>query len=86
MAQVHILYEGNTEDLNLEDLIPIEDRLGLGIDDDHEISSTELSGDQIKRALSNHYDKPVEEFEELVVEFHKNGNITVRPNASFGTT
>lgn len=85
MAEVHILYDGNTEDIPLEDLIPAEDRPGLGIADDHELTSTELSGDQIKRALANHYDKPLDEFEELVVEFHKNGNVTVRPNATFGS-
>lgn len=84
MAQVHIMYDGKAEDLELGELIPVGDRPDLGIDDDHELTSTELSGDQIKRALANHYDKPVEEFEELVVEFHKNGNITCRPNATFG--
>ena len=85
MAEVHIIYDGNTEDIGIEDLIPVEDRAGLGIDDDTEILTTDLTADQIKRALANHYDKPIEEFEELIVEHHKNGNITVRPNATFGT-
>ena len=85
MAQVHVIYDGNPEDINLEDLIPLEDRAALGIGEGHELVSTELTGDQIKMALANHYDKPVEEFEELVVEHHKNGNITIRPNATFGT-
>jgi len=85
MPQVHILYEGRTEDLDLEELIPIEDRPMLGIDDDHVLQSSELNGEQIRKALSNHYDKPVEEFQDLVIEHQKNGNLVVRPNATFGT-
>lgn len=85
MADVHILYEGNTEDLPLEDLIPAQDRPMLGIDDDHELEASELNGDQIRKALANHYDKPVEEFKDLVIELQKNGNLVVRPNATFGT-
>lgn len=84
MSTVHIFYDGNTDDVELENLIPAEDRAGLGIPEDTELNSGDLSGDQIKRALANHYDKPVEEFEELIVEFQKTGNITVRPNANFG--
>jgi len=84
MSQVHIIYDGNTEDIDLEELIPVEDRPELGIDDDVQLNVNNITGDQIKRALANHYDKPLEEFNELVVEFHKNENITVRPNATFG--
>jgi len=85
MDAVHIVYEGQTQDLGLEDLIPMEDRASLGIEDDTELHSNDLNADQIKRALANHYDKPVDEFNELIVEFHKSGDITVRPNATFGT-
>ena len=85
MSTVHIYYDGNTDDVDLEVLIPEEDRAGLGIADGVELKSSELTGDQIKRALASHYDKPVEEFAELIVEFHKDDNITVRPNATFGT-
>jgi len=85
MVQVHILYNGNTEDINLEDLIPVADRPGLGLDDNHELTASELNGDQIKRALANHYDKPLEEFNELQVDIHKSGDITIRPDAVFGT-
>lgn len=84
MSNVHILYEGTSHDLNLNDLITEQDRLGFGIEEDVELISENLTADQIKRALANHFDKSVEEFNELTVDFHKNGNITVRPNASFG--
>lgn len=85
MDAVHIVYDGKTEDIDLDDLIPMNDRAGLGIEEDTELLSKDLNGDQIKRALANHYDKPVDEFNELIVEFHKSGDITVRPNATFGT-
>jgi len=84
MSEVHVIYDGRTDDVNLEVLIPPEDRAALGIDDGIELKAGDLTADQIKKALVNHYDKPAEEFEELVVEFHKTGNITVRPNAIFG--
>ena len=84
MSVVHIIYDGRTDDVDLEVLIPPEDRAALGINDDVELKASDLTADQIKKALVNHYDKPAEEFEELIVEFHKTDNITVRPNAVFG--
>ncbi len=84
MSEVHILYRGQTHDIDLENLIPPEDRAGLGIAEDAELTSGNLTGDQIKRALANHFDQPLSEFEELIVDFHKTHDITVRPNAEFG--
>lgn len=84
MATVHIYYDGNSDDVELTDLIPNEDREGLGIPADAELDPNKLNADQIKQAMANHYDKPVEEFAELLVEHHKNGNMTVRPNSTFG--
>ena len=86
MDTVHIMYQGNSEDISLENLIPAGDRDGLGIAAGTELNAQNLTGDQIKRALANHYDQPLDEFNELSVEFHKNGNITVRPQATFGNT
>ena len=84
MTQVHIVYDGNTEDIDLNDLIPADRRAQLGIDEDIELTSENITGDQIKKSLVNHYDRPETEFNELIVEFHKTGDITVRPNAVFG--
>jgi hypothetical protein len=86
MSEVHIIYGGNTEDIDLEDLIPADRREVLGIDEGTELTAGNITADQIKNALSNYYDRPLDEFNELVVEHHKNGNITVRPNAVFGVT
>jgi len=84
MSNIHIVYEGTSHDLSLEDLITEQDRPGLGIDENAELTSESLNADQIRRALANHFDVSLDEFNELTVDFHKNGNITVRPNASFG--
>ena len=85
MSTVGIFYEGQNTEVELNVLIPHEDRAGLGIAEDAELDPQELTAKQIKQALANHFDKPVAEFEELIVENHKTGNITVRPNATFGT-
>lgn len=84
MSNVHIVYEGQSHDLNLDQLIQDQDRPALGIDEDISINSRDLTADQIRRALSIHFDRSLDEFNELSVDFHKDGNITVRPNATFG--
>ncbi len=84
MSEVHIMYDGQTEDINLKDLFPEDRWEQLGIEPGTEITSDNITGEQIKLALVDHYDRPASEFAELVVEHHKNGNITVRPNATFG--
>ena len=84
MNQVHIIYDGKTEDIDLNDLIPEHRREQFGINTEMELSSKDITGDQMKQALASHYDQPLSEFGELIVEFHKTGDITVRPNAVFG--
>jgi len=84
MSNIHIIYNGTSHDLSLEDLITEQNRSELGIYNNEEPRSENLTADQIKRALANHFDVSLDEFNELTVDFHKNGNITVRPNASFG--
>lgn len=83
MAQIHILYNGQTEDLDINDLFPLHRREEFGLSNES-LSFSDVTSEQIKRALASHYDKPIDEFNELVVEFHKNGNVTVRPDAVFG--
>lgn len=80
---LHILYDGRSEDLEFSQLIPEQRRDVLGLTSNQN-DFRSLSQDQIKTALADHFDKAVSEFEELVVEYHKNGNVTVRPNGVFG--
>ena len=86
MSTIHIHYDGNSEDIELNDLIRDDDREQLGIAAGVALDPQNLTGDQMKRAVAYHYDKPVDEFNELSVEFHKNGNVTIRPQATFGKT
>ncbi len=39
---------------------------------------------EVRAALANHFDVPLQKFAVYVVEQHSNGNITVRPEAVFG--
>jgi hypothetical protein len=39
---------------------------------------------EIKRALADHLEVPVEKLRDYVVDRHQTGNITVRPEAVFG--
>ena len=79
---LHILYDGRSEDLEFSDLIPEQRREALGLTP-NQTDFRSLNQDQIKTALANHFDKAVSEFDELVIEYHKNGNVTVRPDATF---
>ncbi len=39
---------------------------------------------EIKESLARHFDREFIDFDQLVIERHANGNITVRPEAIFG--
>lgn len=43
-----------------------------------------FSPDEVRTALANHFDVPLQKFAVYVVEQHPNGNVTVRPEAIFG--
>lgn len=65
---VHVRYEGKSYDLPFEDLVITE----TSADDD------------VREALARHFDVSPETFRAYVVERHRTGNITVRPEAVFG--
>jgi hypothetical protein len=50
------------------------------------VSASNLNEDQIKAALSQHFDVGLGEFEDHYVEINPNGNITVRPNTTYGVS
>jgi hypothetical protein len=65
---LHIRFEGRSQDIPLSDL-------DVG----------NLSTDQeIKRALAQYLDIPVDKFRHYVVDRHETGNLTIRPEAVFG--
>lgn len=83
MSTVHCILDGNSHDVELEELIPAQDRASLGLPSGA-LSASSLTADQIRQGLASHFDKPLSDFSDLQVEFHKTGNITVRPDAVFG--
>jgi len=83
MSTVHCILDGNSHDVELDQLIPVQDRGSLGLTDGA-LSASSLTANQVRRGLASHFDRPLEDFSDLQVEFHKNGNITVRPDAVFG--
>ena len=85
MATVHVLYNGKTEDLSFEQLFPEERRLATGITREGEVTGANLTEAQVKSALSQYYDVGQAEFQDHFVEINPNGNVTVRPNTTFGS-
>jgi len=82
MSTVHCILDGNSHDVELDQIFPAQERESLGISG--ELSASNLTADMVRRGLASHFDKPLGDFNDLQVEFHKNGNITVRPDAVFG--
>lgn len=84
MSTVHVIFKGQNEDLDLQELFP-EDRFeNLNIEQGTVITANTINQDMVRRALSYHYDVSVDEFEDHYVEINPNGNVTVRPEATFG--
>lgn len=84
MSKVHVVYKGRNEDLELNELFS-EDRFeNLGIESGTEISAGTINEQMVKNALSYHFDVSTNDFEDHYVEINPNGNVTVRPNATFG--
>ena len=65
---VHVRYDGKSYDLPFEDLAV----------------SAQDSDEDVREALARHFDVAVATFRAFVVERHRTGNITVRPEAVFG--
>jgi len=55
-----------------------------GTSTDVDLPVENLSDTEIKQEVGSHLDVPAGEFSDYEVERHTNGNITIRPQASFG--
>jgi hypothetical protein len=85
MAGIHVIYGAQTKDLTFDQLFPADQRQVLGIPEATVLTSSNVTEDQVKRALASYFDVGVGEFEDHAVELNPNGNITVRPDTPFGT-
>jgi len=85
MAQVHVVYEGRTDDFEFEEIFPQDRLAAIGIPDGTvEVTAQNLTHDQVKAAAAQHYDVGLDEFEDHFVEINPNGNVTLRPKTAFG--
>ena len=80
--KIHVVYNGN-KDLTFSELFPTERLASMGITTET-VSGNTLTQDQVRTALAQHFDVGINEFEDHYIEFSSNGNITVRPNTTFG--
>jgi hypothetical protein len=83
MSQIHVAYDGKNQDLEFDEVFPVERRAGLGLSEGV-ISSSTVTPDQVKQAVAQFYDVGIAQFNDYYVEINPNGNITVRPDATFG--
>lgn len=84
MANVHVQFRGQQQDISFEELFSGDRYEALGINTDTVASPQSVSDTQIRMALAQKFDVGVGEFQDLFIEKNPNGNITVRPNAVFG--
>jgi hypothetical protein len=84
MAKIHVVYNGRNEDLDFETLFPQARFANIGIPEGTVPSVNTLTSEQVKTAMAQHYDVGLGEFADHFVEMNPNGNITVRPNTTFG--
>jgi len=84
MSTIHVVYDGESKDLEFETVFPAERYAAIGIVAGTEVTASTVSQDNVRTALSQHFDVGLSEFNDHFVEINPNGNITVRPNATFG--
>ena len=84
MSIVHVMFRGNTDDLKFEEIFPEERYVALGLEPGFIPTQSNVSQDQIRMALAQHYDVGLGEFSDHHIEINSNGNITVRANTTFG--
>lgn len=84
MSTLHVRYDGQSHDIPFTDIFTTERLEGIGADPNTELNTNHLNPEQIKLAVAQHLDVAVSEFDNFQVEYHKAGNITVRPDAVFG--
>jgi hypothetical protein len=85
---VHVHFDGRSDDIPLDVLFPATPT-ELTQEYEHNASGAAVVSAAfdrtIKEGLANHYDRPVDEFRDYIVDHSEaSGNITVRPKAEFG--
>lgn len=84
MADIAYRHDGNSESVPLEQVFTAERVAALGLPEGTVLTSQNVTEQQVKTALAQHLDVNANEFADSFVELNPNGNITVRPNTTFG--
>jgi hypothetical protein len=84
MSIIHVRYDGESHDLDFESLFTPDRLSSIGVASVEDVNTNTVTSDNVKTAVAQHFDVGISEFEDYQVEFSKNGNITVRPDAVFG--
>lgn len=84
MSTVHVRYDGNSQDVDFADVFRADRLASIGLPEGTEVIAGRISVDNVKNAVAQYLDIGVDELHDYDVEFSKNGNITVRPAATFG--
>lgn len=81
MSKVHVVYDGRNQDLDFDQVFPADRYQNLT---GSERVASGMTPQQVKEALARFFDASIDEFQDHYVEINPNGNITVRPNTTFG--
>jgi len=83
MPSLHVRHAGQSREIPFEDIFTADNLAAIGLSEG--VQSTALSSQNVKNLTANFIDCPVSDFDGYEVDFHKNQNITLRPEAEFGT-
>ena len=86
MSSVHVVISGRNETIDFTDLFTAGRRELVGLPADGDISIQDITEAQVKHALTDYFDVPEAELRDHYVELNSGtGNVTVRPDAKFGS-
>lgn len=81
---VHVRYDGESHDIPFLTLFPADRNEQFGVPEGAQLTADNVGTGVARQALANYFDKSPDEFSDYVVEPHDNGNMTVRPKATWG--
>lgn len=84
MSEVHVLFRGQQKSFLFDEVFEPDRYAAIGIPENMEVNSSTVTQEQVKMALAQKFDVGVGEFQDSFVEINPNGNITVRPDTTFG--
>jgi hypothetical protein len=82
MPALHVRHNGTSHEIPFEQIFTPENLAAAGINEG--VASTAMSSQNVKQLSANYIDCPLSDFDAYEVDFHKNLNITLRPEAEFG--